>query len=149
MAQKCFKNFKSRILLNITYNPLNKYQIDFLEQVMTNLNNASCESFMGITLDTVVLLSAFTVASSCLPPRVCKSTKTHIDYILAENMDDEKSFVFGTPFKTDHFCSVLFTEVSTGKRKGIRLPKFDWTKYVKDAFCQTLSDIPWSKIYQF
>ena len=27
-------------------------------------------------------------------------------------------------------------------------PRFDKTKYVKAAFCQTLSDIPWCKIYQ-
>ena len=60
-------------------------------------------------LDTVMY--GFTVASPYLPTRVCKSTKTHIDYILAENIDDEKSFVFETPFKTDHFCFVLFTEV--------------------------------------
>ena len=99
-------------------------------------------------LDTVVLPYGFTVASPCLPTRVCKSTKTHIDYILAENIDDEKSFVFETPFKTDHFCSVLFTEVSAGKQKCITLPRFDKTKYVKAAFCQTLSDIPWCKIYQ-
>ena len=63
-------------------------------------------------------------------------------------MDDEKSFVFDTPFKTEHFCSGLITDVSAGKQKCIRLPRFDKTKYVKDAFCQTFSDIPWSKIYQ-
>ena len=158
------RNCKSKTLLNITYNPLKKYQIDFLEQLMTNLDNASCESveitLMGDynldyltplekeNLDTVVLHYGFTVASPYLPTRVCKSAKTHIDYILAENIDDEKSFVFETPFKTDHFCSVLFTEVSAGKQKCIRLPRFDKTKYVKAAFCQTLSDIPWCKIYQ-
>ena len=77
------KNCKSKILLSITYNPLKKYQIDFLEQVMTNLDNASCESFMGTTLmvyynldyltplekenlDTVVLPYGFEVASSSL-----------------------------------------------------------------------------------
>ena len=74
--------------------------------------------------------------------------KTHIDYILAENIDDAKKFVFETPFKTDHFCSVLFTEVSAGKQKCIKLPRFDKTKYVKAAFCQTLSDIPLCRIYQ-
>ena len=41
-------------------------------------------------LDTVVLPYGFTVASPWLPTRVCKSTKTHIDYILPENIDDEK-----------------------------------------------------------
>ena len=160
------KNCQSKILLNITYNPLKKYQNDFLEQLMTNLDNASCESFMGITLmgdynlnyftplekenlDTVVLPYGFTVASPCLATRMCKSTKTHIDKILAENIDDGKSFVFDTPFKTDHFCTVLFAEVSAGKQKCIRLPRFAKTKFVKDAFCQTLSDITWSKIYQW
>ena len=57
-------------------------------------------------------------------------------------------FVFDTIFKTDHFCTVLITDVSAGKQKCIWLPRFDKTKYVKDAFCQTLSDIPWSKIHQ-
>ena len=134
---------------------------------MANLNNASCESFMGITLmgdynlgyltllekenlDTVVLPYGFTVASPCLPTRVCKSTKTNIDYILPENIDDGKSFVFDTPFNTDHFCSVLFTGVSAGEQKCLRLPipRFDKTKYMKDVFCQKISEFPWSKIYQ-
>ena len=109
---------------------------------MTNLDNTSCESFIGIALmgdynldnltplekgklDTVVLPYGFTVASPCLPTRVCKSTKTHIDYILAENIDDGKSFVFETPFKTDYFYSVLFTQLSAGKEKCTRLPRFD------------------------
>ena len=86
------KKFMSKILLNITYKLLKKYITDFLEQLMTILGNASCESFMGITLvgdynldyfavlekenlDTVVLAYGFTVASPCLPTRVCKSTK--------------------------------------------------------------------------
>ena len=63
-------------------------------------------------LDTVVVSYEFILASPCLPTRVCKSTKTHIDNVLAENIDDEKSFVDDNPFKTDHFCSVFFTEVS-------------------------------------
>ena len=33
-------------------------------------------------------------------------------------------------------------------RVNIRLLRLEKTKYVKDAFCQTLSDIPWSKSYQ-
>ena len=58
------------------------------------------------TLDTVVLPYGFTVPSPCLPTRVCNSTKTHIYYILAENIDDEKSFVFDIPFKLiTLFCS--------------------------------------------
>ena len=99
-------------------------------------------------LDTVVLPYGFTVASPCLSTRVCKSTKTHIDYTLAENIDDEKSVVLEVPFKTDLLCSILFTEVSAGKQKSKRLPRFDKTKYVKNAFCQTVSNIPWSKNYQ-
>ena len=87
-SKKCM----SKILSNVTYNPLKKHQIYFFEQLMTNLGNASCESFMGITLvgdyildfqaergkenlDTVVLPYGFTVASPCLPTRVCKSKK--------------------------------------------------------------------------
>ena len=59
--------------------------------------------------DTVVLPYGIAVASLFSPTRVSKSTNTNIDYKLAENIDDEKSFLFVTPFKTDHFCSVLFT----------------------------------------
>ena len=60
--------------------------------------------------------------------------KTYIDYTIAENIEDEKLIT-----------SLLFTEVSAGKEKYMRILRFDKTKYVKDAFCQTLSDIPWSK----
>ena len=133
------KNSKSKILLKITYNPLKKYQIDFLEQLLTNRDNASSESFIGIplmgeynldylssleeeTLGRVVLPYVFTIASPCLPTRVCKSTKSHIDYIPTEKIDDENSFVFDTPFTTDHFCSVVFTEVSAGKKSALSYP---------------------------
>ena len=44
-------------------------------------------------LDTVVLPYGFIVASPCLPTRVCKSTKIHIEYILAENIHDEKKLL--------------------------------------------------------
>ena len=44
------KTYKSKTFLNKTYNPLKKYQIDFLEKLKTNLDNASCESFLDITL---------------------------------------------------------------------------------------------------
>ena len=106
--------------------PVGDYNLDYL----TPLEKEN--------LDTVVLPYGFTVASPCLQTRVCKYTKTHIDYILAENIDDEKSFVFDTPFKTDHFCSVLFTEVSAGKQMCIRIPGFEKTKHVTDAFCRTM-----------
>ena len=126
---KCCWNFsrncKSKLLLYRTYNPLKKYQFDLLlELLITNPDNASCECFMGITLmgdfdfgheknlDEGVLFYGFTVATPCWPTRVCKSTKTHIDYLLAEKNFDEKKmfFVFDTLFKTDHLCSILFTE---------------------------------------
>ena len=107
---------------------MNHYHVEFLEQIMTNIDNLVSESIMGTTLMgdyylhyltplekenlvRVLLPYWFAVASAWLPTLVCKSTETHIDYLLAENFDDEKSFVFNTPFKTDHFCSVLFTEV--------------------------------------
>ena len=98
---------------------------------MTNFDNAS-EAFMGITLMDDYKMDYLTpleknsghssitlwiyISLSMFTNPVCKSTKTHIDYILAKNIDDEKIF-FATPFKADHFCSGLFTEISTGKQK--------------------------------
>ena len=40
----------------------------------------------------------------------CKTTKTHIDYILTETIADEKSFVWDTPYKTDQ-SFVLYLEL--------------------------------------
>ena len=157
------KNCKKTMLINVTYNPMKQFQNDFLEQLETNIDNSTCETanitMMGDynldyltplereNLETVILPYGFSVASPNLPTRVCKTTKTHIDYIIAENILDGKCFVFNSPFKTDHFGSVVFTNVFAEKQKCTILQKFDLSTYQKDAFCLSLSNIPWFRIY--
>ena len=63
--------------------------------------------------DTVVIPYRFSVACPNSPISARKFTKTHFDYIQAENFAEEKFFVFGTLFKSDHFSSVVFMNVST------------------------------------
>ena len=94
------------MLVNVTFNSLKQYQNDFLEQLETNIDNSTCESanitMMGNynfdyltplereNLETIILPYGFSGASPNLPTRVCKTTKTHIDYIIAENILDGK-----------------------------------------------------------
>ena len=127
------KNCKKTMLINVTYNPMKQFQNDFLEQLERNIDNSTCETakitMMGDynldyltplereNLETVILPYGFSVASLNLPTRVCKTIKTHIDYIIAENILDGKCFVFNSPFKTDHFGSVVFTNVFAEKQK--------------------------------
>ena len=121
------------MLINVTYNPMKQFQNDFLEQLERNIDNSTCETakitMMGNynldyltplereNLETVILPYGFSVASLNLPTRVCKTIKTHIDYIIAENILDGNCFVFNSPFKTDHFGSVVFTNVFAEKQK--------------------------------
>ena len=93
-------------------------------------------------LDSVVLLHGLLIASPNLPKRLCKTTKAHIEYILAENVAENKTFVFDNPGKTDHFGSVLFTGISAGNQKSIIFKIFDRKKNHNFLFCKTLSDKP-------
>ena len=38
------------MFFNVTYNPLNLYQNEFLEQLLTNIDSSSCESIPIILL---------------------------------------------------------------------------------------------------
>ena len=133
------KNCKKTMLINKTYNPMKQFQNDFLEQLETNIDNSTCETanitMMGeYNLDyltPVIIPYGFSVASPNLPTRVCKTTKTHIDYIIAENISDGKCFVFNSPFKAHHFGSVVFTNVFAEKQKCTILQKFDLSTYKK------------------
>ena len=75
----------------------------------------------GYDLEYLAPLEKKSVSSSfsMFTNRVCKSTKTQIDYVVAEILMIKTVFLYS--IKTDHFCSVLFTEVSAGKQKCIRL----------------------------
>ena len=68
-------------------------------------------------LNSVVLPNGFTIANPNLPTRVCKTTRTHIDNVLTENVAEDRGYVFESPFKTEHFGSVLFIGVSVEKPK--------------------------------
>ena len=98
-------------------------------------------------LETVILPYGFSVASPNLPTRVCKTTKRHIDYIRPENILDGKCFVFNSLFETDHFGSVIFTNVFAENQKCTILQMFDLSTYQKAVFCLSLSNIPWFRIY--
>ena len=50
------KNCKSKILLKKTYNLLKKYQTDFLEQLMTNLDNHSWVYGLWVTITWITYL---------------------------------------------------------------------------------------------
>ena len=122
------------MLINITYNPLKQFQKDFLEQLETNIDNSTCETANIIrmgdynldyltpleweNLETVVLPYGFSVASLNSPMRVCKTTKTHLDNIIAENILDGNCSVFENPFETDHFGSVVFTNIFVENRSA-------------------------------
>ena len=155
---------RSETLLNVTYNPLKAHQTDFLERLLSKNDNAICES-VPITmmsdynmnffqtlerdnLETVFIHYGFSVAGPILSERICKTTKTHIDYNLTENIPVEKSFVFDSPSKTNHFGCALFTDITVENRSRIILHRFDKKKNDKLAFCKTLSGLSWFKIYQ-
>ena len=57
---KFSENCQTNILSNITYNPLKKYQIDFLEQLMTNLImhlvSHSWDLFLWVTITWIISL---------------------------------------------------------------------------------------------
>ena len=122
------KKCKKTMLVTVTCNPLKQFQNDVFEQLETNIDNSTCETanitMMGDynlnyltplereNLETVILPYAFSVASPNLPTRVCKTTETHIDYIIAETVLYVKCIVFNSSFKTNHFGSVVFTNGS-------------------------------------
>ena len=120
------KDCRSQMLLTLTYNPLKAIQIEFVEQLLNNIENATCESLpidMMVNynfdffrtlereiLETVILPYSFSVSGPTLPTRICETTKTHIDYILTESIPGGKCFVSDCPFKTNRFCFAVFTD---------------------------------------
>ena len=152
------------MLLKVTYNPLKAHQTDFLERLLSNNDNAICETVpismmsdynMNFSqtlewdnLETVFIHYGFSVAGPTLPKRICKTTKMHIDYNLTVNIPHKKSFVFGSLSKTDHFGCVVFTDITVEKPSRIIFHRFDKKKNDKLAFCETLSGLSWFKVYQ-
>ena len=145
------------MLLNVTYNILKANQIDFLEQLLSNIDNATCETFPIImignynldfittlereNLETVILLYGFSFVGPTLPTRSCEATKTRIDYIIMESIPDEKRFVFDSPFKTDYFRCALFTDLNIEKLSRIILCRFD-KKIGQNCFLQNIVRSP-------
>ena len=165
---ECRCNFsnicESKMLLDVTYNLLKANQIDSLEQLSRNFDNATCEPLPITTmgdynldffttlerenLETANLPYGFSVAGPIFLTHICETTKTHFVYILTERIPDEKSFVFDSPFKTGHLGCALFTDITVGKLSRIIIHCFDLKKFDKIAFCKTLSGLPWFKVYQ-
>ena len=115
---ECHRNFskecRSKMLLNVISNPLKAIQSEFVEQLLNNIENATCESLsINMVVDynfdffrtlereilkTVILPNGFSVAGPTLPTRICGTTKTHIDYIVTESIPGGKCFVSDSPF---------------------------------------------------
>ena len=132
---------RPKVLLNVTYNPLEANQNHILEQLLSKIDNATCESLpitmMGDynlnsfpmlereNLETIFLPWGFSVADPTLLTRVCKVTIRQIDYILTEKIPDERSFVFDSPFETDNFGCALLTDITVERLNRLLLIKFD------------------------
>ena len=94
------------MILNIIYNPIKLHQNEFFAQLLTNKNNSSWEFSPNILLRdynigylnrckklySVALKCSVTIAIRNVPSRVFKTMKTHIDYILTENVPEDKCF---------------------------------------------------------
>ena len=109
------------------------YNIDYLNQPEQN------------HLDSV--LNQFTLSVCCplIPKRLGKTSETHIDYIIKENV--HTSFVFDIPFKTDHFASILFGSEKMRDRKPIEKLIFDKSRFNRDEFRTTLRSLDWDLMY--
>ena len=88
-----WNTFRSKMTLNVTYDPMKTNQNDFLEHLLNNIDNANCQSLritmMGDynldfftaleleNLETVILPYRFPVAGPTLPTCFCETMKTH------------------------------------------------------------------------
>ena len=109
------------------------YNIDYLNQPEQN------------HLDSVLNHFALNVCCPTIPTRVGKTSETHIDYLIMENV--QNSFVFDIPFKTDHFASILFSSEKMRDRKPIEKMIFDKSRFNRDEFRTTLRSLDWDLMY--
>ena len=110
------------------------YNIDYLNQPEQN------------HLDSVLNHFALNVCCPTISTRVGKTSETHIDYIIKENV--QNSFVFDdVPFKTHHFASILFGNEKMRDRKPIEKMIFDKFRVDRDEFRTTLRSLDWHLMY--
>ena len=112
------------------------YNIDFLDEQEREL------------LESVISPFGILVYSPESPTRITDHSQTHIDYIIQEQVTPANSFVFDTPYKSDHLALSYITEVINARKKAKFLSTFDKTNYDKKAFRNTVSTLPWYRIYQ-
>ena len=128
-------NGRPKLILSITFNFLKFHQNEFLEQWLFSIDNSPpCKRIPIIllgnydiyhliftikNLDSVNLPYGFAIASPVLPTPFCKTTKTNIDYILTENIADDRCFAYDSSFKTKIFGSIFSTRMSIGKEKSV------------------------------
>ena len=71
---------------------MGNYNIDFLDEQEREL------------LESVISPFGLSVSSPEFPTRITDHSQTHIDYIIQEQVTPAKSFVFDTPYKSDHLA---------------------------------------------
>ena len=128
----------NEVLLNVSYNPQKALSGLFFENLSKSIEVAMLKTtnivLMGDYnidylnqpeqnhLDSVLNHFALNVCCPMIPTRVGKTSETHIDYIIKENV--QKSFFLDIPFKTDHFASIRFGSEKMRDRKPIEKNDF-------------------------
>ena len=151
----------NKVLLNVSYNPQKSFSGLFLENLSKSIEVAMLKTtnivLMGDYnidylnqpeqnhLDSVLNHFALNVCCPTIPTIVGKTSETHIDYIIMENV--QNSFVFDIPFKTDHFASILFSSEKMRDRKPIEKLIFDKSRFNRDEFRATLRSLDWDLMY--
>ena len=109
------------------------YNIGYLNQLEQN------------HLDLVLNHFALKVCCPTIPKTIVKTSETHIDYIVTENV--QNSFVFDLPFKTDHFASILLSSEKMSDRKPIHKRTSDKSRFNEDEFRTILGSLDWGLMY--
>ena len=99
-------------------------------------------------LDSIIIPYGLKVFYPNDETRISSSSKTHIDYIISDYETNGIEFCFDTPYKTDHFASIILTDIKCGKSFPRITSTFNMKNYQKNEFCNTLSALPWYLLYQ-
>ena len=169
---ECSRNNKSSMkrkhLINISYNPQKSLTDAFLEELSTSIDYAVVENkpitlmgdyninYLNPTekqcLDTITVTYGFRILNTSSPTRIQNSSKSLIDYIIADLKSNEnfETMVCDTPLRTrkntdmDHLATVCVTDIRM-KSKSTAFVKeiFDKSNYNKDTLCDVISRSNW------
>ena len=99
-------------------------------------------------LKNVIAPYGLFVSSPESPTRITERSQSHIDYIICEQVTNSNSFVFYTAHNSDPLALSLISRVINARKKAKIITKFDKKNYDKTSFRNTVSALPWYKIYQ-